>query len=122
MNGHEDPLTLFEDNHAITLQRESGTLCLSVQLTLLRPGNAQLETWMRPGEHSLSHFQGALAQAPETGALWLIQCLRDEQDEQHVLDCLESLLNQRDAWRATVNRQARTALPTPSSSLRSLAH
>lgn len=122
LGGHEAALTLFEDNHAITLQREAGAVTVSVQLTLMRPGNAQLETWMRPAELSLGHFHGALAQAPESGALWLVQCLADEQDKQGVLGSLESLLNQRDAWRAMVTRQARTTRPTPSSSLRSLAH
>ncbi|MFB3302682.1 type III secretion protein [Pseudomonas sp. AMR01] len=121
VHAREDPLTLFEDNHAITLQRESGALKLSVQLTLSRPGNAQLETWMRPGEYSLGRFQGALSQAPDRGALWLVQCLQDEANEEQILGCLESLLNQRDAWRAMVARQARPLPPTPSSALRSLA-
>jgi len=122
--GREDSLTLFEDGHAMTLQRLSGTLRLSVQLTLHRPDNAQLETWMRPGEPSLNHFQGALAQAPDSGALWLVQCLlpSNDLDDKHVLSCVENLLNQRDAWRAMIARQLRPALPPPSWSLRSLAH
>lgn len=122
--GREDSLSLFEDGYAMTLQRLSDTLRLSVQLTLHRPDNAQLETWMRPGEPSLNHFQGALAQAPDTGTLWLVQCLPlpDDLDARHVLSCVENLLNQRDAWRAMVARQLRPALPPPSLSLRSLAH
>ncbi|XVJ45261.1 type III secretion protein [Pseudomonas sp. UBT] len=122
--GREDSLTLFEDGHAITLQRLPGTLRLGVQLTLHRPDNAQLETWMRPGEPSLNHFQGALAQAPDSGALWLVQCLPlpDDLDDKHVLSGVENLLNQRDAWRAMIARQLRPALPRPSLSLRSLAH
>jgi hypothetical protein len=120
LDGHEEQLSLFEDNDEIILRRHMKTLLVSVQLTHDRVDNSLLETWMRLGGASLSHFQGALAQAPVDGALWLIQGLREGLGEKHLLDCLEALLNQRDTWRAMVTHLARPALKFNPTSLRPL--
>lgn len=115
-------LRLFENNDEIVLRHGSNSLLLSVQLTPLRPDKSLLMTWLRLGEVSLDHFQGALAQAPASGALWLLHCLHDRHDEQLLQRCLESLLNQRDTWRATVARLHRAAPQRNPTSLRSLLY
>jgi hypothetical protein len=75
---------------------------------------------MRLGAASLNHFQGALAQKADTGALWLVQSLRGGQGETRVLKCLEQLLNQRDTWRAAIKRLVRPSQNFKPTSLRSL--
>ncbi|WP_256220905.1 hypothetical protein [Pseudomonas sp. CHM02] len=77
---------------------------------------------MRLGAVSLAHFQGALAQSPAGGELWLIHCVHNPRDEQQLQRCIESLLNQRDTWRATVARLNKTAHRLKPTSLRSLLH
>lgn len=122
LNSRTEELILFEDDDEIILSRGSDTLLLRVQLTSSRPDKSHLHTWMRLGNASLSHFQGALAQAPATGVLWLVQCLPHSAGEKHLLDSLEALLNQRDTWRAMITRLTK---PTPRfqpTSLRSLPH
>jgi hypothetical protein len=104
-------LRLFENNDEIVLRHGSNSLLLSVQLTPLRPDKSLLMTWLRVGEVSLDHFQGALAQAPASGALWLMHCLHDKHDEQRLQRCLESLLNQRDTWRAFTERRLNAPPP-----------
>lgn len=115
-------LRLFENNDEIILRHCSNSLLLSVQLTPLRPDKSLLLSWLRLGEVSLEHFPGALAQAPASGALWLRHCLHDKHDEQQLQLCLESLLNQRDTWRATVARLHRPAPRRNPTSLRSLLY
>ncbi len=115
-------LRLFENNDEIILRHCSNSLLLSVQLTPLRPDKSLLLSWLRQGEVSLEHFPGALAQAPASGALWLMHCLHDKHDEQQLQLCLESLLNQRDTWRATVARLHRPAPRRNPTSLRSLLY
>jgi hypothetical protein len=83
-------LRLFENNDEIILRHCSNSLLLSVQLTPLRPDKSLLLSWLRLGEVSLEHFPGALAQAPASGALWLMHCLHDKHDEQQLQLCLES--------------------------------
>ncbi|PLR61485.1 type III secretion protein [Pseudomonas sp. QC2] len=113
---------LFENNDEIVLRHCSDTLVLSVQLTQHPPDKSMLMTWMRLGAISLAHFQGALAQAPASGELWLTHCVHNPQDEQHLQRCMESLLNQRDTWRATVARLNKPAHQLKPTSLRSLLH
>lgn len=109
-------LTLHEENSTISLQRHTEALLLSAQLTEHPPSNSQLQTWMRMGGSSLNHFQGALAIAPENGALWLLQALPPDCSTAQLLAGLESLLNQRDIWRSVAARLARPAhsiIPRP---------
>lgn len=122
LNNRTEELTLIENNDEIILRHCSNTLLLQVQLTPDRPDKSHLRTWMRLGNASLSHFQGALAQAPATGALWLTQCLQENTGEKHLLDSLEALLNQRDTWRAMITRLAKPAQRFQPTSLRSLPH
>ncbi|AZE64947.1 hypothetical protein SAMN05216475_0154 [Pseudomonas synxantha] len=121
LNGHEEQLTLFENDDEINFLRVSNKLLIQVQLTKAGEDNASLRTWMRLGGPSLSYFQGALAQSPTTGTLWLVQCVEMDHREQPA-KCLESLLNQRDTWRAIVARQARPARAFVPTSLRSIPH
>ncbi|MTD19943.1 type III secretion protein [Pseudomonas sp. CCM 7891] len=118
----EEQITLLEDNDEIILRRHAGVLLLNVQLTHDRLDKSLLQTWMRLGGASLNHFQGALTQAPASGALWLTQCLPGRPGETQLLGCLESLLNQRDTWRAIVARLARPVQKLHPTSLRSLLH
>lgn len=113
---------LFENDDEVVLRHCSTTLLLSVQLTQYPPNESTLMTWMRLGAISLAHFQGALAQSPVSGELWLIHCVHDRRDEQHLQRCIESLLNQRDTWRATVARLNKPIHPFKPTSLRSLQH
>ncbi|WP_124399270.1 type III secretion system chaperone [Pseudomonas synxantha] len=121
LNGQEEQLTLFENDDEINFRRVSNKLLIEVQLTKAGADNVSLRTWMRLGGPSLSYFHGALAQSPFTGALWLVQCVEMGHGEQPV-KCLESLLNQRDTWRAIVARQARPARAFVPTSLRSIPH
>jgi hypothetical protein len=121
LGSHEEQLSLFEGDDEIILRRQFGSFQLNVQLTPHCPAQFPLETWMRLGEVSLNHFQGALAQASVTGALWLAQCIPDKHQTHLLLNTIEQLLNQRDTWRAVVARQVKQHLKRPPSPLRSLA-
>ena len=110
LNSREEQLSVFEGDDEIILKRQAETLLLGVQLTSTVADNAALYSWMRLGAASLNHFQGALAQKPDTGALWLIQTLRGAWDEAGLFGCLQNLLNQRDTWRSTAARLVRPAL------------
>ncbi|MDY7530919.1 type III secretion protein [Pseudomonas sp. Bout1] len=115
LSSHKEQLNLFEDDDEIVLRRQAGVMLLSVQLTGHRPDNTRLGNWTRPGRASLSHFKGALAQAPANGALWLLQRVPANHGLEPLLADLESLLNQRDTWRAIVARVTtpiRSPLPT----------
>jgi len=112
----------FENDDEIIFRYCSSRLLISVQLYTRAPDKAQLMTWMRLGEPSLNHFQGALAQAPTSGALWLIHCLPERTDEQHLNSGIEALLNQRDTWRATAARMNERPPEPPLTSLRSLLY
>jgi hypothetical protein len=75
-----------------------------------------METWLQLGGASLPYFQGALSVEPSTGQLWLLQCVTQEDHQAVLFNQLESLLNQRDTWRSTAKRLARTPKksgPTP---------
>lgn len=120
LSGQEEQLSIFEGDHEISLRRQPGALLLSARLSPNGNAKVRLETWLRLGEASLSHFQGALAQSPENGTLWLIRTLAEAKDEQLVLNNLEQLLNQRDTWHAMVPHLARLPLKRSPTSLRSL--
>ncbi|AZF40875.1 type III secretion protein [Pseudomonas sp. R11-23-07] len=115
-------LRLFENDDEIVLRHCPDTLLLSVQLTQQLPNKSVLMTWMRLGAISLHHFQGALAQHPTSGELWLVHCLHKPYGEQPLQRCIESLLNQRDTWRATFARLNKPTHPLSPTSLRSLSH
>lgn len=119
LDSREEQLTLFEGDDEIILKRQAGTLLLGAQLTSTVTDNAALYSWMRLGAASLNHFQGALAQKPDTGALWLIQNLQGAWDEAGLCGCLQTLLNQRDTWRSTAARLVRPALDRKPIPLRS---
>lgn len=116
----KEQIILYEADSEITLKHQGDTLLLKVQLTSTHSDNATHQLWMRLGAASLNHFQGALAQKADTGALWLVQSLRDGQGETRVLKCLEQLLNQRDTWRAAIKRLVRPSQNFKPTSLRSL--
>lgn len=122
LSGGEKEITLFEGDDEVTLQHLGDSVLLGAQLTCASPDNPALQGWLRLGAASLNHFQGALAQKADTGALWLIQSLRTDRGEAYVLDCLEALLNQRDTWRAIVVRLARPAPNLKPTSLRSRSY
>lgn len=119
LNSREEQLSVFEDDDEIILKRQAETLLLGAQLTSTVADNAALHSWMRLGAASLNHFQGALAQKPGTGALWLVHTLRGAYDVDGLCGGLQTLLNQRDTWRATVARHVRPALNFKPTSLRS---
>lgn len=122
LNSGKQQVTLSEGNDEITLKRQGDAVVLGAQLASTQPGNTPLQTWLRLSAASMNHFQGALAQAPASGALWLIDCLRGEYGERHLLDCLEALLNQRDTWRAMAARLGKPLQTFTPTSLRSLPH
>ncbi|AZF03510.1 type III secretion protein [Pseudomonas sp. R5-89-07] len=122
LNRREHQLTLVEGDDEITLKRQDAFILMAAQLTSTPSDNATLLTWLRLGAASLNVFQGALARKADSGELWLIQTLRDEMAEAHVLACLETLLDQRDIWRATFVRLGRPAQPNRPTSLRSLPY
>jgi len=113
-------LSLFESDDEIILRHCSDAILLSAQLTHQAPNKSTLATWMRQGAISLAHYQGALAQCPASGELWLIHCLYKPCDEQDLQRSIKSLLNQRDTWRATFARLNKPAQPLRPTSLRSL--
>jgi len=122
LNSSQEQLIVFEGDDEINLRRHAQILLLSVQLTRSRPDKSLLASWMRPGGASLDHFHGALSQAPGCGTLWLVQCLHAGHSEKQLLDGIESLLNQRDTWRAVVARFARSTQKFTPTSLRLLPH
>lgn len=122
LNRHEQQLTLVEGDDEITLNRQDAFILIAAQLTSLPSDNPTLSSWLRLGAASLNLFQGALVRKADSGELWLIQTLRDGMTEAHVLACLETLLNQRDIWRATFVRLARPAQPLRPTSLRPLPY
>ncbi len=115
--GTEQEITLYEGGDAINLRRYPQCFLLSAQLTHQpTPTQTAMETWLRMGGASLAYFQGALSVEPSTGQLWLLQCVSQEANPAVLFNQLESLLNQRDTWRSTVKRLARTPQnlgPTP---------
>lgn len=115
--GTEQEITLLEGDDAINLRRYRQCFLLSAQLTHQSPPTqTAMETWLRLGGASLAHFQGALSVEPSTGQLWLLQCVWQEANQAVLFNQLESLLNQRDTWRSTAKRLARTPKklgPTP---------
>lgn len=115
--GTEQDITLLEGDDAITLRRYPQCFLLCAQLTHQPPPTQTvMETWLRLGGASLAHFQGALSIEPSTGQLWLLQCVGHEANQAAFFNQLESLLNQRDTWRSTAKRLARTPEklgPTP---------
>lgn len=115
-------MLVLENDDEIILKRHGGALLICVQLTSCRPDHAALQGWLRLGAISLNHFQGSLAQAPNSGALWLVQCVRNDPNETSLLNGLEALLNQRDTWRSTVARLALPAHKSKPTSLRSLSY
>ncbi len=118
----QEPLSLFEGDDEITLRSQGDTVLLAAHLSSTTSENAGLEHWMRLGAASLNHFQGALAQHGDTGALWLLQSSRTDRAEAHVFECLEALLNQRDTWRAVIARLARPAQNLKPTALRSRSY
>ncbi len=119
LSSGKEKIALFEGDDEVTLQRQGDTILLGAQLTFSLPDNSALQGWLRLGAASLNHFQGALAQKADTGALWVINSLRTDRGEASLLGCLEALLNQRDTWRAINARLARPVQnlkPTPLSS------
>lgn len=120
LSGQEEQLSIFEGDHEISLRRQPGALLLSARLSPNGNADVRLETWMRLGEASLNHFEGALAQSPDNGTLWLVRTLPDVKDGQRVLNDLEQLLNQRDTWHAMVPHLVRLPLKHSPTSLRSL--
>lgn len=122
LNHHEQQLTLFEGDDRITLKRQEAFIRLEVQLTSTPSDNTTLQSWLRLGAVSMNLFSGTLGRKADSGELWLIQTLRDGPGEAQVFDCLETLLNQRDIWRATFARVARPLQPLKPTSLRSLPY
>ncbi|QLG91343.1 type III secretion protein [Pseudomonas yamanorum] len=122
LSSDKQQITLCEGDDEITLKRQGDAVVLGAQLTSTRSDNTTLQNWLHLSAASLNHFQGALAQAPASGALWLIHCLRGEYSERHLLKCLEALLNQRDTWRAMAARLAKPTQKFTPTSLRSLPH
>ncbi len=122
LRSQEEQLNLSENNDAIILKRQGPFILLEAQLTSVSSDNASLQSWMRLGSVSLSRFQGVLVRKADSEDLWLIQTLREEREEAQVLCCFETLLNQRDIWRATFARLARPAQNLKPTSLRSLSY
>ncbi len=122
LNRHEQQLTVLEGDDTIILKRQEIFILLEVQLTLAPSDNTTLQRWLRLGAASLNFFQGTLVRNTESGELWLIQTLRNGPREAQVSASLETLLNQRDTWRATFTRLARTTQHFKPTSLRSLPY
>ncbi|QDG58559.1 type III secretion protein [Pseudomonas sp. NIBRBAC000502773] len=119
LRNKEEQMTLLEEDGEVTLIYQESVLLLAAQLTSTRADGVALQYWARLGAASLVHFQGALAQNPDTGVLWLTQSLKGKLSEPHVLDSLAALLNQRDAWRAIFARLWRPPLSVKPLPLRS---
>ncbi|AMN78801.1 MULTISPECIES: hypothetical protein [Pseudomonas] len=118
----QQQLTVFESDDTIILKRQETFILLEVQLTARPLDNTTLQRWLRLGAASLNFFQGTLVRNAESGELWLMQTLRNGPSETEVSACLETLLNQRDTWRSTFTRLARTPQHLKPTSLRSLSY
>lgn len=122
LNGHEQQARLYESDDELSLHRHEFHLLLRIQLT--HPGlqTYPLQAWQRLGHASLAHFKGALALCPVTGHLWLVQSLPRDCSQDHLLNALEALLNQRDTWRCVIARQAKPGRKFQAIALRQLLH
>lgn len=121
LSGREPHMVLLEQEDEVNVHCYEQRLLLRVQLTnpyLTTP----LQRWCYLGHSSLAHFQGALALAPATGHLWLVQCLPRESSQEQLLKSLEALLNQRDTWRSVTARLTKAGRPLRPTSLRKLPH
>nr|WP_315413479.1 type III secretion protein [uncultured Pseudomonas sp.] len=118
----EEQITLFEGDDEIVVSLQGIGVLVCVRLTSTPPNSTELQSWVRLGAASLIHFQGALARAPDSGALWIIQRLQCAPEERRVFSCVESLLNQRDTWRAIYARLNKPAHQLKPTSLRALRH
>lgn len=107
LNGHRQQARLHENDDELSLHCHEDQLLLRIQLTPPGLHTYPLQAWQRLGHASLAHFEGALALCPTTGHLWLVQGLPRGCSQDHLLNALEALLNQRDTWRRVVARQAR---------------
>jgi hypothetical protein len=74
----EEQMTLFEEDGDVTLTNQTNVLLLGAELTSTRTDGVALQYWARLGTANLAHFQRALAQNRNTGALWLTQRLKGE--------------------------------------------
>lgn len=122
LNGRQQQVLVFEKDDAISLHCNKHQLLLHVQLTRTRFDIYPLQAWLRLGQASLAHFDGALALSPVTGDLWLVQGLPRDSSQSQVLSTLEALLNQRDTWRSLVARLARPGRKLQAIALRTPLH
>ncbi|WP_460951966.1 type III secretion protein [Pseudomonas marginalis] len=118
----KEQITLLEGQDEIIVSLQGGGVLVYVSLSSTSFNNTELQCWMRISFASLAHFQGALARAPSSGALWIIQSLQGTPEALRVLASVESLLNQRDTWRAMFARLNKPAHPLKPTSLRALRH
>lgn len=121
LSGHQQTVLLFEQDDEVNVQCDEQRVVLRAQLT---PADLEfpLQSWCLLGQSSLAHFQGALALAPATGHLWLVQCLPGQCSQKHLLKSLEVLLNQRDTWRSVTARLRKAGRKFQPTSLRQLPH
>lgn len=119
LSGRAHDVRLFEHEDEVNVQCCEQRVVLRVQLTNPHT-NVPLNAWCRLGHSSLAQFQGALALAPTTGHLWLLQCLPRDCTHEHLLKSLEALLNQRDTWRSVIARLTTTGRKFWPTSLRKL--
>jgi hypothetical protein len=118
----EEKITLIEGQDEIVVRLQETGVLVCVSLTSTSSNNTELQCWVRLGAASLTHFKGALARASSSGTLWIIQSLQGTPEESRVLSSVESLLNQRDTWRAIYARLNKPAHQLKPTSLRALRH
>lgn len=106
-------LQLCENTDAVTLGRTPEGVLLSAQLCAGNADTLQLEQYLMLGRASLAYFQGALAQAPTDGGLWILLALEKGADLRALRTGLTDLLNQRDTWRALAERGVQPAARRP---------
>ncbi|MDQ0738436.1 type III secretion protein [Pseudomonas sp. W4I3] len=116
----DEHLILLEDQDEIVFRLQGNKVLMCATLTSTSPSNTELQSWVRLGAASLTHFQGALARAPSSGALWIIQRPQDATEAPRVLGSIESLLHQRDTWRAVYARLKKPVRQLQPTLLRSL--
>ncbi|MGE7955660.1 type III secretion system chaperone [Pseudomonas sp. NPDC089530] len=111
LDSGEGELRLLIDQAPLRLQRRAaGVLCMAMLSVAWRGDDLDLAAALRLSGPSLGRFSAALALDPVERRLCLMRYLPGE-GMPVLIDTIESLANQRDAWEATLERGVATSRP-----------
>ncbi|MFT0182970.1 MULTISPECIES: hypothetical protein [Pseudomonas] len=101
------PYELIVDDGAVRVCAYAQGTRLEIALDLPSHDDALLDAALQLAHTSLQRFPAALARAPKDGRLWLVSEHRGTALPGDLLDLLEVILNQRDAWQLSLAQHIR---------------